>query len=393
MMKNALIARVASFALLLTASACGGGGDQTPSTSAPSALPVPQSLPHPITQTVAAIKAALGDRAGAAAVLRAADKGYSIQQISSAGVAGRLTAQGLLQNASGGTEAPAGRPTNKFSSRRAPEAEGELRVQALSLDLLGDILNDIGGPSLVKVPKPVPPPPSLPVEDLALDDDLTTVTIALLAMGYDIDQISEAVVFGDYFHVGWGVYLVAGEKGIVCPRITANCNQPAAKEALDAFLPGGLPASSAQPTAPPQQPTQAPAANAQCVRATAANLPSSVTVLMNDTTLCFVRGGGPIMGRMQLRFSTRDADCEGTFNYDLTLDGTYASPILSGKFSGLVRTTLTGECRQERAIFTNLESQLDGAWEGTLDGASFKGTLYIDPEDKEDVLVLDGRLQ
>ncbi len=246
---------------LLFALACGGGTESPAGQpSGVAALPAPLKLPYSVKQTSTAIRSALGDRNGAAATLLASDKGYSIQQISSAGVEKRLTAQGQVQTASGGIEPPAGRPLNKFASNRQPSeaAPDAARLRALVLDLLGDILNDIGSPSLVKVAKPVPPPAGLPQDDLALGDELTTVTVALLAMGYDTGQIAEAVVFGDYVHVGWGVYIIAADRVFVCPKLATGCNESATSGALDAFLPGGLPSANLPAPSPQSSPTGRP---------------------------------------------------------------------------------------------------------------------------------------
>jgi hypothetical protein len=195
-------------------------------------------LPYPLPGAESAIIGRFGDRPGARAVFLAADQGYTVQQIVAAGVEGRLSEDGRISGTTG-DEVPNGKASGRFS--RAMTAD--VRYASLAppmgqppplarFDFLDSVLDALANPSLpvIVLFGDSPAPGSTPtIGELRLTRDI----LGLLAAGYDVETIVEAIFFQPTLLRGnAGVYIVDEKKGFLCPPDMRHCP----KKEVDAYV-------------------------------------------------------------------------------------------------------------------------------------------------------------
>jgi hypothetical protein len=396
-LRGALV--IVASALVGLASACGGGSSSESSDT----LPALQAVPVPAAAAVAEIKATLGDKPGAIAVLRALDKGYTAGQIVGAGADKRLAATGEIKTSSGGPESPAGKATGVFTVGRsgAPAARGLAGGYLTVFDPAAVVDKFLETP--VRRPKVEPPRPSNAPE-LPSDKSLTAVATLLTMTGYTAEQILDAMLEGDDFVLtNGGLFLAKKDGRAYCPELAGTCTDELLNRMIglaDEILPAGVLVGPAAPvpaatqaSTPASAPTAAASGNRTCTAGGAPAFPAGFQVQTNRFELCFPRGGGASEGSVTVAYSAVDADCTGAFVTSLTLKGTSGMGAVSGDYTGTTTVTLTGACVAERVIFDRPVQNLAGSWQGTFDGAMSKITVFMDPEDEDDTLLFEGNVR
>jgi hypothetical protein len=274
--------------VLLALSACGGGKDDAGDFAR---LLRGLSLPYPVAEAETAILARFGDRPGARAVLLAADRGYTVQQIVAAGVEARLSGQGAVAGASGGEEAPLGKSSGRFSLASATDSlyaslkAPQRHPAPATLDLLDEVLDVLGGgvgPEYVVEASgdkiDVRPKPT------EAGRTLTGTVLGLLFAGYDLDTIVEAIFFQPTSIDFQGAVYLFDENGLICPQLSDFCEEQL-KDLFDgewrrAF---GLP-DREEPARPSEGPVCASAALDE--DALRKSKPTLLEVIDNKVTIC-----------------------------------------------------------------------------------------------------------
>jgi hypothetical protein len=227
---------------------------------------------------------------------------------------------------------------------------------------------------------------------------LTRRIVAMMAVGYSVEQIIDAVLLGARaapIPGGGSILIDVATKQVICPEIPApgfKCDAGEATEALNTFY--GRKVTEETPSAPPAQPTGVlqSTGNRVCISGQAP-LPAltGVTYEKNQYSVCFPRAGGAVVGKVESSFRSRDDDCNGLFAAVIDMAGTAQGASLSGDFRATSTVTLEGVCRSERAVFDKPVTVVNGTWSGTYEGGAVKVTIPLDPSDPEDTLVIEGR--
>jgi hypothetical protein len=263
----------------------------------------------------------------------------------------------------------------------------------LALDLLDEFLDKL---EAVDVPRYTGKSAGVTATD---ELGLTRRILAMAAVGYSAEQITDAILLGGRFAPfpgGGSVLIDAATKQVVCPEFPApgfKCNATEATAMLDGIY--GRKVSDDGPAGtPPPQPTGAVQSTGSRVCITGqAPLPavSGAAYETNEYSVCFPRAGGAVVGKVQYGLRSRDDDCDGLFAAVIDMAGTAQGASLSGDFRATSTVTLEGVCRAERAVFDKPVTVVSGTWSGTYEGGSVKVTIPLDPNDPEDTLVIEGR--
>ena len=331
-----MMAALASGVLMLVLAGCGGsdGEGEEEATNGGN-----------LEDAAQAITADLGAEEGVIAVLKAFDRGYTLEQVLAAGASHRLSREGFVTSG-GGNEPPGGTPLNrytatgaarKFVAEEAPSLApaataaraDPLRNMMLVLELMAESMKDLG-----------------PASESVRPETNYGALVALLEMartGYSADEIFLALADDQLSAEGRVLRRPAGNGGfgifILNEDGTYQCPEGPGGDYCRGLPP---PRAVAQPTAgsspgPATPTTSAEPARAGCVR-------GRISFDAAFEAYPFFIGYGPEAGTVELCVPAGGGAVTGTFTlaYEVDQEIFFRGTALAGGGTCKTRTTAMG---------------------------------------------------